>query len=252
MFVPMHDDNPLRSIRWPVVTIALILANVLAFFLELTPTGEHVAASFAVVPSELFQVRIFGGSARGPFDQLAVPEGLTLLSYQFLHGDPMHLIGNMAFLWVFGDNVEDAMGHLKFLAFYLLCGIAGALVHAISAEYGYAALLFKTAALPSLAAGKVPLIGASAAVAGVIAAYLMLHPHVRVWVLAFRFIPLKVSAMFALGAWIATQFAMLLVPDVGPVAWWAHIGGIVAGGLLIIVMRRSGVPLFDKPGAATA
>jgi membrane associated rhomboid family serine protease len=87
-------------------------------------------------------------------------------------------------------------------------------------------------------------------VAGVIAAYLMLHPHVRVWVLAFRIIPLRVSAMLALGAWILTQFVMLLVPDVGPVAWWAHIGGIVAGALLVVFMRRPGVPLFDKPQAA--
>jgi membrane associated rhomboid family serine protease len=96
-------------------------------------------------------------------------------------------------------------------------------------------------------AGRVPLIGASAAIAGVIAAYLMLHPYVRVWVLAFRFIPLRISAFFALGAWILTQFVMLLIPNVGPVAWWAHIGGIFAGAILVIVMRRKGVPLFDRP-----
>lgn len=247
MFVPLSDDNPLRSIRWPAVTIALIAANILAFLLELTPAGQHVAASFAVVPTELFGARKVVG-----LDQLAVPETITLISYQFLHGDVVHLIGNMLFLWVFGDNVEDAMGHLRFLGFYLMCGIAGGLAHAVSAEFGSAALLFKPAALPSLAAGQVPLIGASAAVAGVIAAYLMLHPHVRVWVLAFRIIPLRISAMLALGAWIATQFAMLLVPDVGPVAWWAHIGGIIAGAVLIVFMRRQGVPLFDRPPSAMA
>lgn len=247
MFVPLSDDNPLRSIRFQVVTVALIVLNAVAFLMELTPTGQHVAASFAVVPTELFGVGKVGG-----LDQLAVPEPLTLLTYQFLHGDALHLIGNMLFLWVFGDNVEDAMGHLKFLGFYLLCGVAGGLVHAVSAEYGSAAVLFKTGALPSLAAGQVPLIGASAAVAGVIAAYLMLHPHVRVWVLVFRFIPLRISAMFALGAWIGTQFFMLLVPDVGPVAWWAHIGGIVAGAVLIVFMRRTGVPLFDRPPPAVA
>jgi len=141
------------------------------------------------------------------------------------------------------------MGHGRFLAFYLLCGIAGGLAHALSAEYGFAALLMKTPLTPS-GAGQIPLIGASAAVAGVIAAYLMLHPHVRVWVLVFRFIPLRVSALLALGAWIATQFVMLLVPDVGPVAWWAHIGGIVTGALLILIMRRNGVPLFDRPQGA--
>jgi len=251
VFVPISDDNPLRVIRWPVVTVLLIAANVIIFLLELTPTGQHVAASFAIVPTELFGVRIFGGWAKGPHDALPIPEGLTLLSYMFLHGDPLHLVGNMLFLWVFGDNVEDAMGHWKFLAFYLICGIAGGLAHALSAEYGFAALLLKAPAV-SMPAGQIPLIGASAAVAGVIAAYLMLHPHVRVWVLAFRFIPLRVSALLALGAWIATQFVMLIVPDVGPVAWWAHIGGIVAGAILIVFMRRDGVPLFDRPPPAMA
>ena len=250
MFVPISDDNPLRSIKRPYVTYALILLNVLFFGLELTPTGQHVAASFAVVPSELFGVSL-GGAARGPHDALAIPEGMTLLTYMFLHGDPVHLIGNMLFLWVFGDNVEDAVGHLKFLLFYILCGIVGGLVHAVSAQFGFAALLVKSSALAAKPAGLVPLIGASAAVAGVITAYLMLHPHVRVWVVAFRFIPLRISAMLALGAWIATQFFMLLIPDVGPVAWWAHIGGIVAGAVLILFMRRPGVPLFDSGIATT-
>ncbi|MDX2158002.1 MAG: rhomboid family intramembrane serine protease [Hyphomicrobiaceae bacterium] len=246
MFVPLSDDNPLRSIRFPVVTVALIVINVVVFLLELTPAGQHVAASFAIVPSELFRVGVVGGAAHGPLDAMAVPEGLTLLTYMFLHGDPIHLLGNMMFLWVFGDNVEDAMGHARFVLFYLVCGVVGGLAHAVSAEYGAAALLMKSSSAAQLA-GQVPLIGASAAVAGSIAAYLMLHPHVRVWVLAFRFIPLRITALFALGAWIATQFVMLMVPDVGPVAWWAHVGGIVAGAILVVFMRRTGVPLFDRP-----
>ena len=250
VFVPISDDNPLRVISWPVVTILLIAANVLAFLYELTPTGQHVAATFAVVPTELFGVGIFGGAANGPHDRLAFPEGLTLITYMFLHGDPFHLIGNMLFLWVFGDNVEDAMGHGRFLLFYLLCGIAGGLVHAYSAEFGFAALLMKNPLPLAGNTGQIPLIGASAAVAGVIAAYLMLHPYVRVWVIAFRFIPLRVTALLSLGAWILTQFVMLLVPDVGPVAWWAHIGGIVAGAILVVIMRRKGVPLFDRPQPA--
>jgi len=245
VFVPISDDNPLRSIKAPYVTYALIAANVIVFLLELTATGQHVAASFAVIPRELLGAGLFGGAASGPHDRLAIPEALTLVTYMFLHGDPLHLIGNMLFLWVFGDNVEDAMGHFKFIVFYLACGIAGGLVHAISAEAGVAHMLLKPNG-PDQAQG-IPLIGASGAVAGVIAAYLMLHPHVRVWVVAFRFIPLKVSAMLALGAWILTQFVMLLVPNVGPVAWWAHIGGIVTGAMLILFMRRPGVPLFDSP-----
>ena len=115
----------------------------------------------------------------------------------------------------------------------------------IIAEYGFAHLLFKAAAIKDTA-GKVPLIGASGAVAGVIAAYVLLYPRVMVWVLAFRVIPLRINAALALGAWIATQFVMLLIPDKGPVAWWAHIGGIATGATLILFMRRPEVPLFGR------
>ena len=158
-----------------------------------------------------------------------MPEGYTLLTYMFLHGDILHLASNMLFLWVFGDNVEDAMGHIKYLVFYLLCGVAGGLAHACM-----------------LPASKLPLIGASGAVAGVIAAYLILHPRVLVWVLAFRFIPLRISAAWVLGVWVATQLCMVLLNQADQVAWWAHIGGMVAGAILILFMRRPGVPLFDR------
>jgi len=153
VFIPLSDDNPLRSIRFQWVTVGLIAANVLVFLWQSAGVGETAAASFALVPSELFQVKIFGGPARGPLDTLAVPEGYTLLTYMFLHGDILHLSSNMLFLWVFGDNVEDAMGHIKYLAFYLICGVAGGLAHCFM-----------------LPASKLPLIGASGAVAGVIAA----------------------------------------------------------------------------------
>jgi membrane associated rhomboid family serine protease len=135
----------------------------------------------------------------------------------------------MLFLWVFGDNVEDALGHVRYLAFYLTCGVVAGLVHAYM--------------LPT---SKLPLIGASGAVAGVIGAYLMLHPRVMVWVLAFRFIPLKISAAWVLGVWVATQVTMVLIKQSDEVAWWAHIGGVVTGALLILVLRRPGVPLFDR------
>jgi membrane associated rhomboid family serine protease len=158
-----------------------------------------------------------------------VPEGYTLLTYMFLHGDILHLLSNMLFLWVFGDNVEDAMGHLKFIVFYLACGVAGGLAHSL--------------ALPT---SKLPLIGASGAVAGVIGAYLILHPRVMVWVLAFRFIPLRISAAWVLGVWVATQLFMVLLGQPDQVAWWAHIGGMVTGAILILFMRRPGVPLFDR------
>ena len=125
VFIPLSDDNPLRSIRFQWVTVGLIAANVARLHAGRSRgLGQAVAASFALIPAELFQVHIFGGSAPGPYDTLAVPEGYTLLTYMFLHGDIIHLISNMLFLWVFGDNVEDAMGHVKFLVFYLLCGVA--------------------------------------------------------------------------------------------------------------------------------
>lgn len=234
MFVPIYDDNPLRSIRFPIVTVGLIALNVVIYLLELTPQGQVMAASFAIVPSELFQVGVFGGPANGMRDILPIPESYTLLTYMFLHGDVFHLGGNMLFLWVFGDNIEDAMGHLKFLVFYLACGICGGLAHA--------ALMHAW----NPETEHVPLIGASGAVAGTIAAYLMLHPHVRVWVLAFRIIPLRITAMFALGAWILSQFVMVLIPSVGPVAWWAHVGGIITGAVLVVFMRRPGVVLFGR------
>ena len=229
VFIPLSDDNPLRSVRFQWVTIALIAVNVVVFLLENTPDGQAAIASFALVPSELFHVRIWGGTAPAPNQLLQVPEGLTLLTYQFLHGDVLHLLSNMLFLWVFGDNVEDAMGHVKFLAFFLLCGIAGGLAHALM--------------LPT---SRLPLIGASGAVAGVIAAYLILHPRVRVWVLAFRFIPLRISAAWVLGVWVVTQLVMIAIAPFDQVAWWAHVGGMVAGGVLVLVMRRPGVPLFDR------
>lgn len=235
MFFPIHDENKLRSIKFQYMTVALIAINVLVFFLEISGMQNAIIASFAVVPRELFEVSIVGGAAPSTPDTVAVPEAYTLITYMFLHdnSNPLHLIGNMVFLWVFGDNVEDAVGHVKFLIFYLLCGIAAGLVQALMA--------------PS---SEAPLIGASGAVAGVIAAYLMLHPRVMVWGMAFKVIPLRITAAMALGLWIAYQFVMVLVPSETGIAWWAHIGGLAAGAILIVFMRRPGVPLFDRGLAA--
>jgi membrane associated rhomboid family serine protease len=229
VFIPLSDDNPLRSISFQWVTIGLIAANVATFLWQSGGGGQAAAASFAVIPTELFQVSIIGGAAHGKYDTLAVPEGYTLITYMFLHGDIFHLLSNMLFLWVFGDNVEDAMGHIRYLMFYVGCGVVAALAHALM--------------LPT---SPLPLIGASGAVAGVIAAYLILHPRVLVWVLVFRFIPLKISAAWVLGAWVVTQLLMVLVNQPNQIAWWAHIGGMAAGAVLIVFMRRPGVPLFDR------
>ena len=149
-------------------------------------------------------------------DAIAVPERFTLLSYMFFHGDPIHLGGNMLFLWLFGDNVEDAMGHLKFLIFYLLCGIAAGLVHALVVNGAEAPALAALADGTAVDAARSPLIGASGAVAGVIAAYLMLYPRVMVWGVAFKIFPLRITAAFALGLWIVTQIVMVMLPHDRP------------------------------------
>ena len=237
LFIPLSDDNPLRFVRYQWVTIGIIAVNVAVYVLQIFGLGLATGTSLAVVPAELLQVRIVLGSAHGAFDTIAIPEAFTLISYMFLHTNFLHLTSNMLFLWVFGDNVEDAMGHVRYLVFYILCGIAAALVHALVQP-----------------TSRLPLMGASGAVAGTIAAYLILHPRVLVWVLAFRVIPLRVTAVWILGLWVATQLFMVLVNWGDQVAWWAHIGGVVAGGLLIPLMRRPDVVLFDRrmrPDAAS-
>ncbi|MBO0764596.1 MAG: rhomboid family intramembrane serine protease [Hyphomicrobiaceae bacterium] len=237
VFIPISDDNPLRSIRFQWVTLGLVVANVLIYLVGVIGGGDDNpawVASFALVPSELFHLQGAGDASAPPAPALMVPGWLTLITYQFLHSGALHVLTNMLFLWVFGDNVEDAMGHLKFLVFYLLCGVAAGLAQA--------------AALPS---SQYPVVGASGAVAGVIAAYLMLHPKVRVWVLVFRFLPLRVAAGWVLGLWVVTQVAMVVMASVDPgVAWWAHVGGLAAGAVLVLFMRRPGVPLFDRGSAS--
>jgi membrane associated rhomboid family serine protease len=228
IFIPLSDDNPLRHIPYQWVTVGLIGANVVVFAWQYVGIGPTPAASFALVPSELFQAGLLGGSAYGRYDTIAIPEGYTLLTYMFFHADILHLSTNMLFLWVFGDNVEDAMGHLKFLVFYIACGVAGGLAHAWMGATSW-----------------LPLVGASGAVAGVITAYLLLHPGVRVWVLVLRVIPMRITAVWILGVWAASQVAMLLFSRGDQVAWSAHVGGMLAGALLTVVLRRPGVQLFD-------
>jgi membrane associated rhomboid family serine protease len=227
MFLPLHDSVPLRYLKAPTATYALMAAAVLVYgavSLDILPiASDMVFAGLGLVPAQLFGEQVL------PDGLPLVPSALTLVTSILIHASFLHLAGNMLFLWVFGDNVEDAMGHIKFLIFYLACGVIAGLVHAW--------------VVPT---SDAPLIGASGAVAGVIAAYLMLHPRVRVWVLALKAIPLRISAAVALGIWIVIQIVMVMLPQVGPVAWWAHIGGLIAGAVLVIFMRRPGVALFDR------
>ncbi|MGE0846841.1 MAG: rhomboid family intramembrane serine protease [Flavobacteriaceae bacterium] len=228
MFIPLSDSNPLRYLPFQYVTVGLVIVNVAVFvFFQsgiFVDGMEATAFGYGVIPAVLNDLKEL------PPEIAGIDEKWTLVTYQFLHGGWMHLIANMLFLWVFGDNVEDAMGHVRFLLFYLLCGVAAGLAHSMMQPDSTA-----------------PLIGASGAVAGVIAAYLMLHPHVRVWVLALGRLPLRLPAWIVLGFWIGLQFVSIaLVTDDTGVAWWAHIGGFAAGLVLVVFMKRREVPLFDR------
>lgn len=246
LFVPLWDMNSVKQVRFQFVTVALILVNCAVFFFFqmglIYPLGDVLLVNFSIIPDELLQfaqtqpalqvpppTEVPPGAPDQSTGGLILPEEVTLITYMFLHGNFLHLLGNMVFLWVFGDNVEDCMGHLRFLIFYLLCGVFAGLVHAL-------------VSLPS----DIPMIGASGAVAGVIAAYLMLHPRVRIWVLVMWRVPLRVSAGFALAVWVVIQFASAFLDTQANTAWWAHIGGLVAGAVLILFMRKPGVPLFDR------
>jgi membrane associated rhomboid family serine protease len=226
MFIPLHDRNALKHIRKQYVTLGLLLANVISYALaSLMPDAAY---EFGVYGLGFIPAIPLGGATLDP-SLVLVPERATYITYSFLHGSWLHLGSNMLFLWVFGDNVEDAMGHFKFLFFYLACAAAGALAHG---------LLMPTS--------EAPLIGASGAVSGVVAAYLMLHPKVRVWVLVFMRFPLPLPAFIPLLFWVGQQFVMLVIDGDSNVSWGAHVGGILAGAILVLFLRRPGVPLFDR------
>lgn len=234
MFVPLWDLNPIKRVRFQYVTFALVLINCAVYFFfqmgVLYLVNDNILVGFAVIPNELVQQGFLQQPVTAvPAPIIVVPEGITLVTYMFLHGNFMHLLGNMVFLWVFGDNVEDAMGHWRFLFFYMICGIFAGVTHAMISSQS-----------------NVPMIGASGAVAGVIAAYLMLHPNVRLWVLVLFRLPLRVSAGFALLFWIGLQILNVIIDTQDNTAWWAHIGGLVAGAVLVLFMRRRDVPLFDR------
>lgn len=227
MFVPLADSNPLEHVRRPYVSYALIALNILVFtvlqhgaFEEISEAG---VLAYGAIPA------VVTGHAVLPPGYERVPSLLTLVTYMFMHSGWLHLIGNMAFLWVFADNVEDALGHARFLLFYLLCGIAAALAH--------------TAIEP---ASEVPLVGASGAVAGVIAAYLVLHPSIRLWALVLMKVPIRVPAYWVIVTWLLLQVFQVVVDTDHGTAWWAHLGGFAAGAVLVAPMRRRGVALFDR------
>jgi len=228
-FLPLHDANPRLYIRTHYVTIALIALNAVIFWYTMDATARGVDETligYALVPARLW------GEARLAADLPGVAPVFTLVTYQFLHGGWQHLIFNMLFLWVFGDNIEDALGHARFVVFFLVCGIAGGLFHSLVGPHSL-----------------VPAIGASGAIAGVLGGYLLLYPRARLLVLAFGFIPLRLPALLVIGTFFAQDLLWGITGTAAlqGVAVWAHIGGFVTGAGLVILLRRANIHLWHKP-----
>ena len=212
--LPIGDEN--EHTGFAFVTIGLIVVNALAWFLELSqPSGAALQSfieAWGVVPREYSAGQDLPPSIPYPF-------WTTLLTSMFLHGGWGHLGGNMLFLWIFGDNIEHRIGHLRFLFFYLVCGLAAGVAH----------ILFNSGS-------SIPTVGASGAISGVLGGYLLLFPRNRVYVLTWGGVA-AVPAMLMLGLWILMQFingfgAVADTPETGGVAYLAHIGGFVAGMVL--------------------
>jgi membrane associated rhomboid family serine protease len=236
MVFPISDDNTGRT-SFPLVNIVLIVANVLVFvllqgmgsndrftFAYSTVPAEILSGKDVVTPDRVVRMETVAGVQDVPVPGLEVtpiPVYLTLITSMFMHGGIAHLLGNMWFLWIFGDNVEHDLGKLRYLLFYLLCGILASLAHVFVTTQPPAALM--------------PCLGASGAISGVMGGYLVLHPHRRVMVLLFRFIT-EVPGYVAVGMWFLFQVVSgmgLLGGEQAGVAYGAHIGGFIAGAVLV-------------------
>jgi membrane associated rhomboid family serine protease len=219
--IPLKDDNP-TTIQ-PVVTLTVIGLCILVFLWQSSLSQE---SSQAAIYALGFIPAVLIGNAELPAQLIWVPAPTTVFTSMFLHGGLLHLAGNMLYLWVFADNIEDSMGHGRFVLFYAVCGVAAALAQA-APELG----------------STIPMIGASGAVSGVLGAYVLLYPHARVLVvvpLLVVFYRLRLPAFVVLGIWFAGQLLnSLAVPEAGGgIAFRAHVGGFVAGLLLIKFFQR--------------
>jgi rhomboid family protein len=234
MVLPLHDDNP-ATLR-PYVTVTLMVACVLVYVgqhLLLSSAGaQQVAYALGAIPAVLM------GREMLPPEIALLPPTATIFTSMFLHAGFLHLAGNMLFLWVFGNNVEDAMGHVRYLLFYLLCGLAAVF----------------SQVLPN-PGSIVPMVGASGAISGVLGAYMLLYPRARVLLgLPIGFLIVSVGrwpAAWVLAAWFVLQLVMGSIGSTdipgrteGRIAFGAHIGGFVAGALLVTLFKRRNVPLW--------
>jgi len=230
VFLPLADHNRLRSIDFQTVTVLIIVACTVVFLWQQSlgeEAGVRAIYAFGMIPSVLF------GFDRLPPDVAVISPPLTVITSMFLHGGWLHLIGNMLYLWIFGDNVEDELGHGRYVLFYLLCGVAAALTQAAVAP-----------------TSDIPTVGASGAIAGVLAGYMVLFPRARVLTLIFIIIIIRLvylPASLFIGVWFALQ---LLSAFAGAgagsgVAFVAHVGGFVAGFVLVKLMGP--MPGYRRP-----
>jgi len=248
MVLPLYDDNSDRTIT-PIVNYAIIALNIIVFvFLQQLGTNSQFTYAFSTVPLEITTGHDIVTQSRMVIDPethqrlllpgLGVTPGsvyLTLFTSMFMHGSIMHIAGNMLFLWIFGDNIEDRLGHLRYLIYYLLCGVLASLAHVFTT----------TAFAADQSSMLIPSLGASGAISGVMGGYILLHPTRRVTVILFRFIT-DVPAYVAIGIWFAFQLIYgIFGSQQGGVAYAAHVGGFIAGLVLIKLFdigRSRGAP----------
>lgn len=223
--IPIKDDNP--TTIFPLMTILLIAANVAVFIYQVTlgEAAQGFVYRFGAVPWEVTHFQEFPNF---PGDyQSSIPGVLTIFTSMFLHGGPVHLLGNMLYLWIFGDNIEALVGHFRFLFFYLCCGLVASLGHVISDPQS-----------------TLPMVGASGAISGVLGAYFIRFPKARVHVLIIFILfirVIRVPAIIVLGIWLVIQIMNGLGTlgfGGGGVAWFAHIGGFIAGLILIFFFQK--------------
>jgi membrane associated rhomboid family serine protease len=221
MVVPLYDDNPFTPPVKPVVTWGLIALNLAILLYEVGASQlalDRIIDSFSLMPAAF----IGDTGARG-----WVPAFLTIITYQFFHADITHVVGNMIFLWVFGDDIERVLGRGRYLAFYLLCGVIGGLVFVANDPHS-----------------TIELIGASGAVAGVVVGYVMLRPCAKITVL-LGVIPLRISAYWVVGLFIVSQLWNLGASSKSEVAYWCHFGGMLGGAVLFPLLKPRAVRLFQ-------
>lgn len=235
MIIPIGDEIERTATPFQFATIFMVAACVGVWGWEVNLPFEEVDNAFyafGLVPAFLF-------GFREPSPELAlIPSELTIITSMFMHGSWSHIIGNMVYLWVFGSSLEEACGHVRFVIFYVLCGIGAGVGHALADP-----------------AAAVPMIGASGAISGLLAAYMLVYPYnkVTLLVLLFSFVKVRLPALVVIGFWIAYQMYEMFSaagtpePQAGGIAWTAHVGGFATGALLIFVLRRPGVKLMQEP-----